>query len=456
MGDGAWRSSATRGTARALRSPGSPCNGHPVLTDDLLVVNGRSRAGRATMHRPTQEHAERLGVGESLGVVGQRERWRLAPRRDRTGRCRCGASSRSAWTDNSSLRVLRGPERLLTLFPGRTVRLGADEPGGPGRARVAAGRGGSAAHALGLARRGHRAAAAGRRLRLTRARRPASRVNDCAPVAGPPSARADVLIDELSRHAAPVPRVGRTRDVAREEDPSKPALSDRAEPDRAGGRRTAPASPRSARSSRCAGPHERARPRAAFEQRMTRDGRPGLQRVDRLPGRGRAPRRRRHGYQTHWPLEPMGLARVRSASAAGRPDAGRGEPGQRERSRARHQRRSGAALRASARPGMSWPTGGCARHIAAARGLVAAAKSSSPPMPVRKQPPARLEQRYVEEHVEGPEQAVAASDVAGQPCPRRRVPSVTSMRSQSRGQVADHQICHRSRLQAAASSGREW
>ncbi len=127
VGDGAWAILGDKGNGKSTTLAWLALHGHPVLTDDLLVVNGEAALAGPRCIDLRQETSERLGVGESLGVVGQRERWRLA-----LGVVPAQVPLRGfvtlAWHSQLSLESLRGPERLLTLLPGRTVRLAPTSP----------------------------------------------------------------------------------------------------------------------------------------------------------------------------------------------------------------------------------------------------------------------------------------------------------------------------------------
>ncbi len=74
----AWVVVGDKGAGKSSALGWLATNGHQVLTDDLVVLDGPSvLAGpRCLDLRP--DAAAHLGVGEDLGVVGARERWRLA------------------------------------------------------------------------------------------------------------------------------------------------------------------------------------------------------------------------------------------------------------------------------------------------------------------------------------------------------------------------------------------
>jgi hypothetical protein len=96
--------------------------GHPVVCDDMLILDGTAAfAGpRSIDLRP--EAARQLGVGEPMGVVGTRERWRL-----RVGPVDSGMPMRGwiflAWGPRLEIERLPGSRRIALLAAQRGVRL---------------------------------------------------------------------------------------------------------------------------------------------------------------------------------------------------------------------------------------------------------------------------------------------------------------------------------------------
>ncbi len=73
----AWVILGAKGAGKSSLLASIALAGIPVLTDDVLVVrHGWGLAGPRCVDLRT-ESAQRLGVGEPIGVVGQRERWRV-------------------------------------------------------------------------------------------------------------------------------------------------------------------------------------------------------------------------------------------------------------------------------------------------------------------------------------------------------------------------------------------
>jgi len=125
---GAWAVLGDKENGKSTTLAWLALNGHPVLADDLLVVDrDAALAGpRSIDLRP--DSAARLGAGEPLGVVGQRERWRLALRAVPAEVPLRGFVT-LLWDRELALERLRGAERLLALLPGRTVQVPPTRPG---------------------------------------------------------------------------------------------------------------------------------------------------------------------------------------------------------------------------------------------------------------------------------------------------------------------------------------
>jgi hypothetical protein len=127
VGGGAWAVLGDKEAGKSSTLAWLALNGHPVLADDLLVVDGGAALAGPRCIDLRGEPASRLGVGEPLGEVGARERWRLqldpvpaqVPLR---------GFVTLAWDDEPVVERLRGAERLLALLPGRTVRLEPTRP----------------------------------------------------------------------------------------------------------------------------------------------------------------------------------------------------------------------------------------------------------------------------------------------------------------------------------------
>jgi hypothetical protein len=126
-GGGAWGVLGDKENGKSTTLAWLALQGHPILVDDLLVLDGPNALAGPRCIDLREEAAGRLGAGEPLGMVGLRERWRLLldavpPAVPMRGWITLG------WSDELSLEPLRGPERMLALLPYRAVAL---EPGTP-------------------------------------------------------------------------------------------------------------------------------------------------------------------------------------------------------------------------------------------------------------------------------------------------------------------------------------
>ncbi len=126
-GGGAWAVLGDKESGKSTTLAWLAGAGHPVLADDLLVVDGDGAFAGPRCIDLREASAARLGAGEPLGVVGVRERWRvmLGPV---PARVPLRGWVTLAWDDDVGVEELRGPDRMLALMPFRSVRV---EPGRP-------------------------------------------------------------------------------------------------------------------------------------------------------------------------------------------------------------------------------------------------------------------------------------------------------------------------------------
>ncbi|MGH3922854.1 MAG: hypothetical protein ACRDTT_08310 [Pseudonocardiaceae bacterium] len=119
---GAWAVLGQKGSGKSSTLGWLATHGFPVLSDDLLVVDdGDARVGPSCVDlRP--DAAARLGVGENLGVVGTRERWRVVlPKAP--DRVPLRGWVFPAWGDDLALVPVPVAERLPRLLESLTLRV---------------------------------------------------------------------------------------------------------------------------------------------------------------------------------------------------------------------------------------------------------------------------------------------------------------------------------------------
>jgi len=101
--------------------------GHPILADDLTVIDGTEVLTGPRAIDLRSDAAARLGIGEPLGVIGMRERWRVRlPQVEDSHPL--GGFVHLAWADRATVRTLGAEQRLRRLAFHRGVRHPDDNP----------------------------------------------------------------------------------------------------------------------------------------------------------------------------------------------------------------------------------------------------------------------------------------------------------------------------------------
>jgi hypothetical protein len=104
-------------------------NDHEVFCDDVLILDGLEAYAGPRSVDLREETARRLGIGDSLGVVGERERWRV-----RLGTQRSSAPIKGwvflEWSERLELVRIPAAQAISRLFEQRAVRLPPTDPAG--------------------------------------------------------------------------------------------------------------------------------------------------------------------------------------------------------------------------------------------------------------------------------------------------------------------------------------
>ena len=119
---GAWAVLGERGSGKSSTLGQLAADGVGVVADDLLVLSGgRVAAGpRCLDLRP--DAARHLGIGESVGVLGTRERWR-APLADVPHELPFCGFIYLEWGEEVAVREVRGASRVTRLLAHLALRL---------------------------------------------------------------------------------------------------------------------------------------------------------------------------------------------------------------------------------------------------------------------------------------------------------------------------------------------
>ena len=121
-----WAILGDRGAGKSSLLAYLALEGVPILTDDVLVVNGSSALAGPRCIDLRAEPASRFKVGEALGVVGTRERWRMKigpvhPELPLAG-----------WIclewGRTSIGIVSPQERLMALFASLSLRVNPSVP----------------------------------------------------------------------------------------------------------------------------------------------------------------------------------------------------------------------------------------------------------------------------------------------------------------------------------------
>ena len=126
-GDGAWGVLGDKTAGKSTMLAWMAREGVGVVSDDVLVIDGASTLAGPRSIDLREDAAARLGVGEPMGRVGLRERWRFTLPPVDPELPLCGWITLE-WGDDVAIEPVRGAERLPALLPHRGVRLPPLDP----------------------------------------------------------------------------------------------------------------------------------------------------------------------------------------------------------------------------------------------------------------------------------------------------------------------------------------
>ncbi len=127
VGDGVWGVLGDKTAGKSTTLAWLARQGVGVVSDDVLVIDGANVLAGPRSVDLREEAARRLGVGDPMGRVGQRERWRyvlppVEPELPLRGWITL------AWGEKTTIEPIRGAGRLPALLPHRGVRMSPLDP----------------------------------------------------------------------------------------------------------------------------------------------------------------------------------------------------------------------------------------------------------------------------------------------------------------------------------------
>lgn len=128
-GSSAWAILGSRTAGKSSLLAWLHARGRAIVADDLLVVaDGTAFAGPRSLDL-REEAAARLGVGEPLGRISTRDRWRIDPG-PVPWQVPLAGFVFLAWSDRVEIAEVTGRDRLARLTPHLTIpEVPADPPG---------------------------------------------------------------------------------------------------------------------------------------------------------------------------------------------------------------------------------------------------------------------------------------------------------------------------------------
>jgi hypothetical protein len=126
---GVWAVVGDREAGKSSTLAWLALNGHEVLADDVLVLDGAAAFAGPRAIDLREETADRFAIGAALGVIGGRRRWRVTlPQL--AGRIPFRGWIFLSWGDRLHARRIRGADRMRRLVENLTLRVDASNPAG--------------------------------------------------------------------------------------------------------------------------------------------------------------------------------------------------------------------------------------------------------------------------------------------------------------------------------------
>jgi hypothetical protein len=124
---GAWGVLAERSGGKSSTLARLALDGVPIVTDDVLIVEDRTAFAGPRAIDLREEPAQALGIGEPLGVLGARDRWRMRLA-DVGGAFELKGWVFLEWGDELAVTRVSAGSRLQRLAAQRTIRLAPPDP----------------------------------------------------------------------------------------------------------------------------------------------------------------------------------------------------------------------------------------------------------------------------------------------------------------------------------------
>jgi len=126
-GGAVWGVLGDKGSGKSSTLAALAGAGVPIVCDDVLVLDGLTALAGPRSIDLRADAARTLGIGEPLGVVGDRERWRVALEPIQPV-LPIGGWVDLGWSEQPVVRSIHGTDRLRRLLENRALRIPPREP----------------------------------------------------------------------------------------------------------------------------------------------------------------------------------------------------------------------------------------------------------------------------------------------------------------------------------------